>query len=539
MSYSNFNTFKLFENVGINSSSDYMLSMRPNDNNVSFHSSNSIDYNNVDIMSIKNIINKKQNEDLNLSSLNGTTINPVITINNNHSDCRIMTNLNVAGNVNITQNLNILNKVGINTTDPRSVLQIGSDTDSALLSTTGIVPETNSLVICQPFINSLTTKSVIDLLAMGSSNVTYGQRAQIKLGRWNIPIYGESYDSSTRLDFDLQGNNNQTGDLTNVMTLKADGTNGYVGIGTNNPYCNLDVNGSIGVNLRSGYEGFSTLKTNSIQINHAEGSPNTTFYNNEDLRLSNTLTIFSPHMSNNAGWPGSGSRTDGGGTLEGHPMIDLITVGAENVGYGLRTTIKLFWAGSNSSWGTTSSSYLGFHMKNGSNSTEYLGNLYTAAVYFKSNGDVVSNTNSYSSDDRIKTDEELIINATNTLLKLRPQKYKKHFNSSYTIECGLIAQEIYYEVPELRYIIDIPEDAVLIDDNKHRNFEDIRNDPDYSNWGSRNATVSYNNLIGYLIRGFQEQQTEINTLKTENIELKSIIDKLKTANSFEEFKQTL
>jgi len=101
MSYSNFNTFKLFQNVGINSSSNYVLSMKPNDNNVSFHSSNSIDYNNVDIMSIKNIINKKQNEDLNLSSLTGTTINPVITINNNHSDCRIMTNLNVNGNVNV------------------------------------------------------------------------------------------------------------------------------------------------------------------------------------------------------------------------------------------------------------------------------------------------------------------------------------------------------------------------------------------------------------------------------------------------------
>ena len=101
MSYSNFNTFKLFQNVGINSSSDYMLSMRPNDNNVSFHSSNSIDYNNVDIMSIKNIINKAPNEDLNLSSLNGNVINPVITINNNNQDCSIMTNLNVSGNINV------------------------------------------------------------------------------------------------------------------------------------------------------------------------------------------------------------------------------------------------------------------------------------------------------------------------------------------------------------------------------------------------------------------------------------------------------
>ena len=105
MSYSNFNTFKLFQNVGINSSSNYVLSMDSDGNNVSFHSSNSIDYNNVDIMSIKNIINKKQNEDLNLSSLTGTTINPVITINNNHSDCRIMTNLNVSENVGIGTNI--------------------------------------------------------------------------------------------------------------------------------------------------------------------------------------------------------------------------------------------------------------------------------------------------------------------------------------------------------------------------------------------------------------------------------------------------
>ena len=111
MSYSNFNVFKLFQNVIINSSGDYMVSMKPDDNNVSFHSSNSIDYNNVDIMSIKNIINKKQNEDLNLSSLTGTTINPVITINNNNQDCRIMTNLNVAGNVNITKNLDVSNTI--------------------------------------------------------------------------------------------------------------------------------------------------------------------------------------------------------------------------------------------------------------------------------------------------------------------------------------------------------------------------------------------------------------------------------------------
>ena len=37
----------------------------------------------------------------------------------------------------------------------------------------------------------------------------------------------------------------------------------------------------------------------------------------------------------------------------------------------------------------------------------------------------------------------------------------------------------------------------------------------------------------------QKQQVEIDTLKSENAELKSIIDKLKTATSFEDFKSQL
>ena len=101
MSFSN---YKKFENVGIRSSNDTLIVMDSSNNNISLHSSDGGD-DNVDTISIKNIINKTPNMDLNLSSLNGTTINPVITINNNHSDCRIMTNLNVNGNLNITKNL--------------------------------------------------------------------------------------------------------------------------------------------------------------------------------------------------------------------------------------------------------------------------------------------------------------------------------------------------------------------------------------------------------------------------------------------------
>jgi len=159
------------------------------------------------------------------------------------------------------------------------------------------------------------------------------------------------------------------------------------------------------------------------------------------------------------------------------------------------------------------------------------------------------NSQEVTSDDRIKTNEVLITNSIDILLKLRPQKYEKYIgidkinnintDTKQITESGLIAQELYYEAPELRHLVNVPSDATLIDNSETRDFEDIQNDPDYSNWGEKPASVNYIGLIPYLIKGIQEQQTEINTLKTENSELTNIINKLKTANSFEEFKQSL
>jgi hypothetical protein len=59
----------------------------------------------INTLSAKNVAHKKTGEDLNLCAFNNSNFNPVMTINNNHSDCRIMTNLNVNGNLNITKNL--------------------------------------------------------------------------------------------------------------------------------------------------------------------------------------------------------------------------------------------------------------------------------------------------------------------------------------------------------------------------------------------------------------------------------------------------
>ena len=111
------------------------------------------------------------------------------------------------------------------------------------------------------------------------------------------------------------------------------------------------------------------------------------------------------------------------------------------------------------------------------------------------------------------------------------------------VETGLIAQEIYYEAPELRHLVNVPHDAQLVNDTENKNFDDIRNDPDYSNWGSEEATVNYNGLIPYLIKALQEQNNEMNELKekyekikVENNQIKSIIEKIKTATSFDDLK---
>ena len=171
-----------------------------------------------------------------------------------------------------------------------------------------------------------------------------------------------------------------------------------------------------------------------------------------------------------------------------------------------------------------------YYFKNCNSSTNDGGKHYFRGVVEIAKTLTVSGTN-ITSDDRLKINEELLVNATSTILKLRPQIYEKanELNNpiQYRKEAGLIVQEIYYEIPELRYLIQIPDDATLIDDNKYRNFDDIQNDPDYSNWGSTKASLDYNSLITYLIRGFQEQNSRIVDLETENEKLKNEITQIK------------
>ncbi len=206
-----------------------------------------------------------------------------------------------------------------------------------------------------------------------------------------------------------------------------------------------------------------------------------------------------------------------------------------------------------------------------------------ASLHIGTNGIGTSTFQFSSSDDRLKINEELIENATDTIMKLRPQKYDKYdyleseMNNpinepdkkvnTLRHEWGFIAQEVYYECPELRKLVGVPSTATLIDDDENKDFEDINNDPNYSNWGDEKASLHYNSFIALLTKGFQEQQeeikrigrqqildkemiskledenlqkkTELDILKTEVASYKSILDKLTTSSSFAEFKKSL
>ena len=128
-----------------------------------------------------------------------------------------------------------------------------------------------------------------------------------------------------------------------------------------------------------------------------------------------------------------------------------------------------------------------------------------------------------SSDDRIKNNEKVIENATETLMKLTPQIYDKYENmdcsGNYTTECGLIAQEVYYNAPELRHSVLLGLDSSgqqIVPDEMDLSNINIGEDPDYSNHGwsdVEHSSLNYNSLIGYLIKSNQELNERLTKLE--------------------------
>jgi len=116
------------------------------------------------------------------------------------------------------------------------------------------------------------------------------------------------------------------------------------------------------------------------------------------------------------------------------------------------------------------------------------------------------------SDDRVKLNETPIENAMDTLKKLNPVTYDYYGNLDCSgvgqFSAGLVAQEVWYNCPELRFIISTASDASL-------NHTDISND----DWGTDAAGVNYTEIMPYMIKAIQDHQTTISYLIKSNQEL--------------------
>jgi len=139
----------------------------------------------------------------------------------------------------------------------------------------------------------------------------------------------------------------------------------------------------------------------------------------------------------------------------------------------------------------------------------------TAMYYDTSSGEISYST----SDDRMKVKEVRIKDATTTLMKLSPQSYFKKFKldepdiSHY--ESGLMAQDVWYDAPELRHTVHLGAYADPTPEKPPQPVPgDIEQDPDYSAWGSDPAQVQYDQLIPYTIKSIQEIVTELPRSKT-------------------------
>ena len=85
-------------------------------------------------------------------------------------------------------------------------------------------------------------------------------------------------------------------------------------------------------------------------------------------------------------------------------------------------------------------------------------------------------------------------------------------------EGGLITQEIYYDAPELRHLVqrgspELDEEGNSILLAEIPTSTDPKQDPDYSSWGKDPAPVIYIGLIAYLVKASTELHEMVKLLE--------------------------
>ena len=337
----------------------------------------------------------------------------------------------------------------------------------------------------------------------------------------------KSYDDNHSIVFDRENdtlNINEFGDIkfnsgtaggTNHMIIKQ---NGNIGIGTTNPAEILEIKGSDATFTPDNYgDIFRIYGTDAhIQV----GSDDAGGYGSS-LLLTTGLKTWSINSR------GTGASQRFSINLTNHANTTPVDALSGNSEYFTIDTSGLVGVKRSSSirggididnYGPTQSVTYGWFNSSGGSGTAS-GNI--AYGVYTPHRIAASEFNAIS-DDRLKEQEEYITDATQTLLKLRPQTYYKKptFDSDSNVdiwvkESGLIAQEVFYDAPELRYIVTTGINPGEIPDSPPEDYNnnDPSIDPDWSNWGETAANIKYNNLIPYLIKSIQELHARIEVLE--------------------------
>jgi hypothetical protein len=318
-------------------------------------------------------------------------------------------------------------------------------------------------------------------------------------------------------------------------TMFIQGGTGRVGIGTTSPNENLEIYGT------------------GMRIHDPSSSPKLDFVRGGTSRSPNTSTFGQSNYSDwriTANGPSLYFQNQYTGANSGNLLTAMtIAHNSGNVGIGTTSPVAKLTLNAYGSEQGTSCLIIGANtgsqnLRIGCNSSSnycWIQSHHGKPLRLNPAGNSIQygTSNTTLSDDRIKDNEVYIENATDTLLKLKPQVYDKKLiwnisklgetsNVNVVRESGLITQDVWYDAPELRHLVHLGEGAEPGED-KPVTDNDPTIDPDYTSWGDNVSLIEYTGLIPYLIKSNQEIYTELQTEKTKVADLLARVEALENA----------